>query len=94
MAEDFDLYTQLAHVERLPDGGYQLPDTARAGFTHYLARYGFDLANLKTCDELLEALGHCNSGDFARLMQKPAPAPHLRFIWNRMRNLGSGQTKT
>lgn len=91
---DFDLLRQLDHIQRLPDGGYQLPDTVRAGFAGYLARYGFDLATLKTCDELLEALGHCNSADFEMLMQKPAPAPHLRFIWNRMRNLGRGQTKT
>ena len=88
----FDLLTQLVHVQRLPNGGYQLPDTARAGFAGYLSRYGYDLATLKTCDELLEALGHCNSSAFERLMQKPAPAPELRFLWNRMRNLGRGQT--
>lgn len=77
-----------AHIQRLPDDGYQLSEPARAYFSRYLARYGFSLAKLTTHTEFMDALGYCNGADFQQLMRKPAPSNHLRLLWRSMRNLG------
>lgn len=84
-----DILEFLEEIHPTADGGYTLTDEAREFFREYLQRYSFNLDRLVTKKELLEAIGFCNAEDFRKLISKPAPAPHLRFIWNRMRQLGN-----
>lgn len=83
-----DLLQQIRTIVQMPDGGYVLTADAREFFTGYLARYGFELNQLTTHRLLIDAVRHCNSEDYDKLMRKPAPEPRWRFLWNRLRKLG------
>lgn len=80
----------LDTIQALPDDKFILSDGGHAFFESYLQPYGFSLARITSHTELLTVLSYCNSQDFERLVQTPAPANRLQLLWRALRNLGNG----